>query len=104
MITVQAHLDVSDYMRAASWVSKWNIVFTLSMRTDMSEQTKPRRLIRPRGYKTFFMLNSAAQFVLLINLKLLTTANSFLLNIAEHDIFSANEYVNANYCLHFHIY
>ena len=40
-------------------------------------------------------------FVLLINLKLLTIANSFLLNIAEHDIFSANKYENANY---FYIY
>ena len=36
------------------------------------------------------------KFVLLINLKLLTIANSFLLNIAEHEIFSANKYENAN--------
>ena len=36
------------------------------------------------------------KFVLLINLKLLTTANSFLLNIAEHEIFSSNKYENAN--------
>ena len=32
------------------------------------------------------------KFVLLINLKLLTIANSFLLNIAEHEKFSANKY------------
>ena len=38
------------------------------------------------------------KFVLLINLKLLTIANSFLLNIAEHETFSANEYKNANCC------
>ena len=44
------------------------------------------------------------KFVPLINLKLLTTANSFLLNIAEHENFSANKYENANYCWHFHIY
>ena len=31
-------------------------------------------------------------FFLLINLKLLTTANSFLLIIAEHEHFSANKY------------
>ena len=37
------------------------------------------------------------KFVLLINLRLLTTANSFLLNIAEHENFSANKYENANY-------
>ena len=42
--------------------------------------------------------------VLLMNLKLLTIANSFLLNITEHEIFSANKYENANYCWHFHIY
>ena len=33
--------------------------------------------------------------VLLINLKLLTTANSSMRNIAEHEIFSANKYENA---------
>ena len=38
-------------------------------------------LIRPRGYKFFFLLNSA-----------------------EHDIFSANKYENANNSWHFHIY
>ena len=43
------------------------------------------------------------KFVLLINLKLLITADSFLLNIAEHTKISANKYENANYCLHFHI-
>ena len=32
----------------------------------------------PRGYKTFFMLNSA-----------------------EHEIFSANKYENASYCWHY---
>ena len=47
----------------------------------------------PRGYKTFYMLNSARlKFVLLINLKLLTIENSFLLNFAEHENFSANKY------------
>ena len=34
-----------------------------------------------QGYKTFFMLNSA-----------------------DHEIFSANKYENGNYCWHFHIY
>ena len=37
------------------------------------------------------------KFVLLINLRLLTIANSFLLNIAEHEMFSADKYENANY-------
>ena len=44
------------------------------------------------------------KFVLLIILKLLTIANSFLLVITEHETFSANKYENANYCWHFHIY
>ena len=44
------------------------------------------------------------KFVLLINLKLLTIANSFLLNLSEHENFSANNYENANFCWHFHIY
>ena len=43
-------------------------------------------------------------FVLLMNLKLLTVANSFLPNIAKHESFSANKYGNANYCWHFHIH
>ena len=48
------------------------------------------------------MLNSAVtKFVQLINLKLLTIANSFLLNIAEHENKSADKYENANYCWHF---
>ena len=33
------------------------------------------------------------KFVLLINLKLLTVAESFLVNISEHENFSANKYV-----------
>ena len=59
----------------------------------------------PRGYKKIFMLNSAEhEIVLLINLRFLTIANSFLLYIAEHENFSANKYENANNSWHFHIY
>ena len=63
-------------------------------------------LIRSRGYKTFFMLNSAQYeiFHAKKNLKLLTMPTSFLVNIAEHENFSAYKYENANYCWHFHIY
>ena len=43
------------------------------------------------------------KFDLLIKLKFLTIADSFLLNIAKHETFSANKYENANYCWHFHI-
>ena len=45
----------------------------------------------PRGNKTPSM-----KFVLLINLRLITISNSFLLNKAQHEIFSANKYENAN--------
>ena len=44
------------------------------------------------------------KLALLINHKLLTIANSFLLNVAEHENFSANKYENANNYWHFHIY
>ena len=37
------------------------------------------------------------KFVLLINLKLLTLANSILPNIAEREKLSGNKYENANY-------
>ena len=40
-----------------------------------------QRRLRPRGYKTFFMLNSA-----------------------EHEIFPANKYENANNSWHFNIF
>ena len=44
------------------------------------------------------------KYAMLINIKLLTIANSFLLNIAEHEFFSANKYENANNSWHFRIY
>ena len=59
----------------------------------------------PRDYKIFFISTQLSMnFVLQINLKLLTIAISFLKNIAEHENFSANKYENANYYWHFHIY
>ena len=55
-------------------------------------------------FKTFSCSNQLrVKFVLLINFKLLTIANSFLLNIAEQENFSADKYENANYCWQFHI-
>ena len=52
--------------------------------------------------KLFFSCSAqvSMKFVLLINLKLLTIANSFLLNIAEHENFSANKYENANFYIY----
>ena len=55
--------------------------------------------------KRFSCINQVSmKFVMPINLKLLTIANSFFPNIAAHENFSANEYENANYSWHFHIY
>ena len=50
------------------------------------------------GYQALRLINIfscstqlSMKFFMLINLDLLTITNSFLLNIAEHDIFSANK-------------
>ena len=60
---------------------------------------------RPRGYKTFFVLNLTEHEIFHANKSQITNSTkSFLLNIAEHETFSANKYENANYCWHFHIY
>ena len=57
----------------------------------------------PRGYKPLSgSTQLSMKFVLLINLKLLSIAKSSLLNIAEHEKFSANKY--ENYCWRFQIY
>ena len=70
--------------------------------TDVSKKRRPRS--GPEVIKLFSCSTQLSmKFFLLINLKLLTFANSFLLNIAEHENFSANKYENANYCWHFHI-
>ena len=48
---------------------------------------------RPRGYKTFFMLNSTEHEICSANKSQITkTANYFLLNMAEYEDFSANKY------------
>ena len=50
----------------------------------------------PRGYETFSCSTQLSmKFVMLINLKLLTIADSFLLNIDENENSSANKYEKA---------
>ena len=53
----------------------------------------------PEDYKTFFMLNPAEHKICpsTTYISSLTTANSFLLNIAEHVNFSAYKYENVNF-------
>ena len=83
------------------------------VKLDLKQDTVARELYRvghcmilgPEVIKLFSCSPQLRlKFVLLINLKLLTIANSVLLNTAEHENFSANKYENANYCWHFHIY
>ena len=90
-------------------------LFTLCIGTDMPEQTMQSHirccriwhLIWPRGYKTFFMLNSAEHEICPANKSQITDNCKFFLakhTVAEHENFSADKYENANYCWHFHIY
>ena len=67
---------------------------------DETAHTSGPEVIKHFSCSTQLSLN----FVLQINLKLLTIAISFLENIAEHENFSANKYENANHCWHFYIY
>ena len=56
----------------------------------------------PSGSKVIKLFSCSTQlsmkFFMLINLKLLTMPNYFLLSIAEHENFSANKYENAYFC------
>ena len=58
---------------------------------------------RPRGYKTFFMLNSVEHEKFHSYKSQINNCQLFLAK-PEHENFSANKYENANYCGHFHIY
>ena len=59
----------------------------------------------PEVIKRFsYSAQVSMKFVLLLNLKLLTIVNSFLLNIDKHENVFANKYKSANYCWNFHIY
>ena len=51
-----------------------------------------------------FSCSAEHEIVMQTNLRILTIANSFMLNIAEHVISSANKYENANNSWHFHIF
>ena len=56
------------------------------------------RRFRPRGYKTFSCSTQLSmKFCPAKNLIFLTITNSFLLNMAEHENFSASKYENAKF-------
>ena len=75
-------------------VLKMNAVFTQSIRTDKHMQTKTRPEVMILFSCT---VQLSMQFILLINLKLLAIAYSFLLDIAESENYSAYKYDNAKY-------
>ena len=54
-------------------------------------------LLRPYCPNVLSKTQLSMKFVQLINPKLLTTADSFLLNKTEHENFSTNKYENANW-------
>ena len=61
-----------------------------------------KNMFWPRGYKTFSCSTQMSMnFFMLIDLKILNIANSFLLNIhvAEHEIFPANNISRENFML-----
>ena len=63
----------------------------------MCNETNGLTVIRPRGYKTFFMLNSAEHEICPAN-KYQIANNCyffFLRDIAEHEFFSAYKYLLA---------
>ena len=84
--------------RAFSDISIYTVchsVYDLDWNPYFQHRTCPKS--SPEVIKLFSCATQLSmKFVLLINLKLLTTANSFLLNIAEHEKFSANKHENAN--------
>ena len=58
---------------------------------DLSSKTDPKSIKK-------FMLNSAEHGICPASKSQITnTANTFLLNMAEHENFSANKYINAIY-------
>ena len=76
-------------------LTKWPLTSSLSYRRF--EQLGPGLGVI-KHFSCSTQLNM--KFIRLIYLKLL----SLLLNIAEHELISANKYENANYCWHFYIY
>ena len=73
-------------------IQKWGLrgskLYRFVFLMDLSKTEEFQKKEGLEVIKLFFMLNStqlSMKLVLLINLKLLTTANSFLLNIAEHE-------------------
>ena len=76
-----------------------------AQKEGIAEPAYPRIKSGPEVIKLFSCsAKLSMKFFMLINLKLLTMPNYFLLNKDEHENFSANKYENANYCWHFHIY
>ena len=61
-------------------------------------------MLRPRGYKTCFVLNSSEHGIRSAKSQITKDCKFFLAELVEHENFSANKYKNANNSWHFHIY
>ena len=86
-----SHWRLEEAQSYQSSLSAWRKFAFLAIQNAPSEDSGPE-------VKLFSCSTQLSmKFLLLINLKLPTIANSFLLNKAEHEIFSANKYENANF-------
>ena len=86
-----AHAEMSNI--CTMW--KGFLAHTWARETNAVHQHK-HTVQAPRLYNFFSCSTQIGmKFVLLINLDLLTIANYFLLDIAEHEHFSPNKYKNA---------
>ena len=99
--------EILPHKFVSSLTGEFKVSFTCPYSTLTRQCKQAPGILQPcpEAIKLFSCsIQLSMKFVQLINLKLLTIVNSFLLNIAEHENFSANKYENANYCWHFHIY
>ena len=111
---VQVHLTAPLYTSKKCWLNgnqftSWSMYMYLTIsqhKTSVSvaNSVDPDQMLHSvclTGSKVIKLFSCSTRlsmkFVLLIDLKLLSTANYFLLNIAEHESFSADKYENANY-------
>ena len=83
------------------WLNSQSTIVTMVLTSPGKKGNVAQRFLNINFFFCSFQLS--IKFVQLLNFKSLSIANSFLLNIAEHENFSDNKYENANYWWHFHI-
>ena len=84
-------LEVTRVLQTTTAVSHFIIYLIDTAIKQLSFTVRPQS--GPKDIKLFSCsIALSMKFVLIINLRLLTIANSFLLNIPEHEIFSVTKY------------